>query len=400
MQAPLEDQGEQHITLRATPPPSHNTDAVPQPALTPSVIIPTFNRAKLLPRTLRSLVAQTLPADQFEILIVDTRSTDSTKTVVEDFIASHPANRVRYLYEEQPGLLAARHRGVLEAHGEVLVFIDSDVAAAPNWLRTIRGCFQDPAVHIVGGPILPDYEQAPPDWLEAMWTREPTGRSLGYLCLIDLGDRVQWISPIFVWGANLSIRTQTLIALKGFHPDQFPSDLEHFRGDGEIGLALKAGQARHYALYHPDVRVLHHVGRQRMTPEYFELRYFQQGIADSYTRIRRRARMRRGGTSQRIRYALGTLKTHALHTIGPSAARWFRSPTGAAGRRRCIDQEAVGARGADIGALYERFWDAHARGVEFHLKAVRDIPELLEWIVRDDYWDYRLPRPDQAAPGR
>jgi glucosyl-dolichyl phosphate glucuronosyltransferase len=365
--------------------------------VTVSVVVPTFNRATLLRRTLQSLVAQTLPADQFEILIIDNRSADATKTVVEDFIARHPGHRVRYVYEGEPGLLAGRHRGTSEALGELLVFIDNDVTTAPDWLRTISDSFRDPAVHIVGGPLLPDYEVDPPEWLNAMWTPEQNGRSLGYLSLIDLGNRPHWISPLFVWGANLSIRKHTLLALKGFHPDQVPDGLQYLRGDGEIGLALKSSQAGYKALYHPQARVMHYVSAQRMTTEYFEHRFFCQGVADSYTRIRRRARMGLGGPRQRIRYALATLKGQVLETIGPRAARFLRLPGGVAAQGRRLERPSRLAgeewgRASDIGMLWERFWQAYARGVEFHRSAVREAPGLLEWVVKDDYWDYRVPQ--------
>jgi hypothetical protein len=90
-----------------------------------SVVIPAYNRAELLPYTLRSLLAQDRVAD--EILVVDDGSTDATAAVAETF---GPPVRVIRQSNEGPG--AARNRGLAEASGEFIHFFDSDDLALPN----------------------------------------------------------------------------------------------------------------------------------------------------------------------------------------------------------------------------------------------------------------------------
>ena len=89
-----------------------------------SIIVPTLNRSALLQRTISSLLAQTFPVGDFEIIVVDNGSTDSTRATVESLRKEHPKSRLRYVYEPEPGLLSGRHRGALEATGEILVFTD------------------------------------------------------------------------------------------------------------------------------------------------------------------------------------------------------------------------------------------------------------------------------------
>lgn len=84
-----------------------------------SVIIPTYNRAKLLQVAVASALAQTSPV--YEIVIVDDGSTDDTAKVV----SSMPPP-VRYIYQRNSGLSAARNRGANAATGEYLAFLDSD----------------------------------------------------------------------------------------------------------------------------------------------------------------------------------------------------------------------------------------------------------------------------------
>jgi glycosyltransferase involved in cell wall biosynthesis len=84
-----------------------------------SVIIPVYNRADLLPVTLRSLLAQSLSAD--EIIVIDDGSTDGTAEVAESF-----GSAVRVIRQENAGPGAARNRGLREAIGEFIHFFDSD----------------------------------------------------------------------------------------------------------------------------------------------------------------------------------------------------------------------------------------------------------------------------------
>jgi glycosyltransferase involved in cell wall biosynthesis len=90
-----------------------------------SVVIPTYNRAALLGRAVQSVVSQCDCDD--EIVIIDDGSTDDTKQVVAAF--ADP--RIRYLYQAHAGAGAARNRGVHEAKGDLIAFLDSD----DEWLR-------------------------------------------------------------------------------------------------------------------------------------------------------------------------------------------------------------------------------------------------------------------------
>ena len=83
-----------------------------------SVIIPTYNRSATLGRAIQSVISQTLPA--WEIIVVDDGSSDDTRKLVEKF--SH----VRYHYQANAGVCAARNKGAEIATGDWLIFLDSD----------------------------------------------------------------------------------------------------------------------------------------------------------------------------------------------------------------------------------------------------------------------------------
>jgi glycosyltransferase involved in cell wall biosynthesis len=98
-----------------------------------SVVIPTHNRARLLERALRSVSSQTFT--DFEAIVVDDGSTDATQQT----LASRRPFPFRVVtHERARGVAAARNRGVAEAAGEFVVFLDDDDELHPNALRRIH----------------------------------------------------------------------------------------------------------------------------------------------------------------------------------------------------------------------------------------------------------------------
>ena len=86
---------------------------------TVSVVIPTYNRAGLLAKAVESVLAQSVLPD--EVVIVDDGSTDNTR----ELCAQWPSP-VRYIHQENAGVAAARNRGIAEARGRYIAFLDSD----------------------------------------------------------------------------------------------------------------------------------------------------------------------------------------------------------------------------------------------------------------------------------
>ncbi len=93
-----------------------------------SALIPSYNRAHLLPRSIESILNQTLPPD--EIIVVDDGSTDDTRKVVEGF-----GRHVQYLYQENAGSAAARHHGMQVASSPWVALLDSDDVWMDDYLE-------------------------------------------------------------------------------------------------------------------------------------------------------------------------------------------------------------------------------------------------------------------------
>ena len=326
-----------------------------------SIIIPTFNRSASLKITVASLLALNSSPRDHEIIIVDNGSTDDTRAVAEAIIKSTPFRYIRYYCEPTPGLLSGRHKGALESNGDILIFIDDDIEADPGWLNAISDTFEDPKVHLVGGKNLAKFESTPPDWLEAFWFRDGGKRWCAYLSILDFGDQLMEIDPLYVWGLNFSIRRETLFELGGFHPDYVPKAFQQYKGDGETGLAWKVQAKGFKIIYQPRALVHHMIPDQRLTVEYFDQRMFLGGIHDSYTTIRR---------NQGIKF------DWKMQEPFPQI-------------RRLLRRIAAKLSADPYGVIKQRIREAWLEGYAFHQREVRKDPELLRWVLKDSYLDYR-----------
>ncbi len=344
-----------------------------------SVIIPTRSRATQLHKALESLISQTLQQNNFEIIVVDNGSTDRTREVVSSFY-SRLCN-LRYFYEHRPGLHVGRHKGCIEANSNLLVFADDDIEAFPTWLQAIWDSFCDEQVVLVGGKCLPKFEADPPDWLNCLWLPNASGvRSLGHLSLIDLGDDIKTISPCQVYGCNFAIRRTVLLEVGGFHPDSMPPELISFRGDGETHVSKCLDTKGYKAFYNPMASVYHWVPVSRMSKEYFCLRSYNQGVSDSYTAIRAA-----GGIISEV-----SEKRHILQRLFYS---FFKKLNVSSGLIKSIYAFAIDntVSSIEVASLRFLFSEAYQEGYLFHQRQVRQTPQLLEWVLRPDYWDGRIP---------
>ncbi|MBO0610480.1 glycosyltransferase family 2 protein [Myceligenerans salitolerans] len=120
-----------------------------RPAPRVSVVIPNYNYAGTLPLCLESVLAQTHAPH--EVIVVDDASTDGSREVA----ARYPCRVVAL--DRNGGVSAARNRGVAESTGDVVFFVDSDVALAPDAIeQAVRELRADPSLGCVYGVVAPE----------------------------------------------------------------------------------------------------------------------------------------------------------------------------------------------------------------------------------------------------
>ena len=132
-----------------------------------SVVFPTYNRSRLLLCALQSLLGQSegLVGVQVEFLVIDNNSKDDTASVVSDFASGAGRTVVRYIKEVRQGLSHARNRGLCEARGAIIAFVDDDIEFSDGWLANmVRFFAENKEIDILGGPVLPFNVTLPP-WL-------------------------------------------------------------------------------------------------------------------------------------------------------------------------------------------------------------------------------------------
>ncbi len=115
-----------------------------------SLIIPTHNRRDELAELLSCLEKQTLPRNQFEIIVVDDGSDDDTLTCLKNLV-NKGKNNLYFFYQKNMGPGAARNQAMLMARAPVFAFTDTDCRPFPSWLEELLRMFSEKDVGAVGG---------------------------------------------------------------------------------------------------------------------------------------------------------------------------------------------------------------------------------------------------------
>ena len=208
-----------------------------------SILVCTFNRDRLLPGALRSLLAQTgIDQDATEIIVVDDGSTDATQRIIAELQRDSPI-RIVAVTGAHVGLGAARNLAVSHARGAWLAFFDDDQIADPCWLAALLASASAAQVDGVGGRTELRFLEARP----AEVTR--TVRRLLSEKRGATARRVQWrreAVPGMTIPAtsNALVRSALLARLGGFRPEvNYGEDAEFFRRARRAGARFAYSDA-------------------------------------------------------------------------------------------------------------------------------------------------------------
>jgi glycosyltransferase involved in cell wall biosynthesis len=238
-----------------------------------SVIIATHNRSDMLAVALESLAQMTVPPNyEWEVLIVDNNSEDSTRAVAESLVAKY-AERFRYIFESRQGKSFALNSGIASARGDILAFTDDDITVDPNWIVELCATMESFDCAGVGGKIVPVWNIPKPGWLEM----DGPYRLMNAVVSFDLGSNPCPITTAAL-GANFAFKKGVFTKYGAFRTDLGPTVGSEIRGeDSELCRRLiKAGET---LIYSPSAIVYHPVEHRRTEKRYFQAWYLGRGRA-------------------------------------------------------------------------------------------------------------------------
>ncbi|MBL7056103.1 glycosyltransferase [Candidatus Woesearchaeota archaeon] len=117
-----------------------------------SIIIPTYNRQKLLKKCLESLLHQDFPKKKYEILVIDDGSKDNTENFVKKLKKTN--KNLKYFKIKKSGRGTARNLGLKNSKKKIIAFTDDDCVVEKQWLKKIEYYFKNTKVDAVGGAIV------------------------------------------------------------------------------------------------------------------------------------------------------------------------------------------------------------------------------------------------------
>ena len=179
-----------------------------------SVIICTYNRDKYIYNVLKSIAEDDFLPEKFEIILVNNNSTDNTESECKRFRSDFPQPEFHYFVETNQGLSYARNRGIKEAAGEILIYVDDDAVVQKGYLQAYYAFFeQHLQAMAAGGPIIPVYETQKPKWMSHFTLPMMTG-------YLYKGDRVlEFKGGEYPIGANTAFRKSVFEKVGLFNVD-------------------------------------------------------------------------------------------------------------------------------------------------------------------------------------
>lgn len=229
-----------------------------------SVVICTYNRAKILERNLEGFCVQSAQENEYEILVVDNNSNDDTKQITCKY--QKKLSNIKYYFEEKQGLSVARNRGCREALGEYICYIDDDAIPTVDYIKIALEIIEKVNPVSFGGPHEPYFLVEKPSWFKPEYgVKQVIHNYTGWL------EKEQYFP-----GLNMFFRKDILIKYGGFS-EKFGMIGNELKYGEETYLFDKITADNHQLYYDSRLLVLHLVSEYEMNIPYFISMYFEMG---------------------------------------------------------------------------------------------------------------------------
>jgi len=219
---------------------------------------------------LESLLAQSAPGINYEVLVIDNDSSDDTAQLVASY--GH-ADLIRYFHEPRTGASYARNRGIAESTAPILAFTDDDCRPSPSWVARLKSTLDRRGdVDCLGGRALAEWPCVRPGWL--------TTEHWGPMALLDYGSAAVRTDILrrCLLTANMAVRRSAIERVGAFH--------HAFLRCQDHELQLRLWDAGCRCLYDPELVVAAPVERERITKQY--VRHWYRQTATYHARMPQR----------------------------------------------------------------------------------------------------------------
>ena len=241
-----------------------------------SIIVCTYNRELYLPKMLNSVAKQNCNRDDFELIIVDNNSTDNTSQICKNFESSNI--NIYYFLEKKQGLSFARNRGIKEAKGNFLVFIDDDAFLDKCYINELKKYLANIDGDVgFGGKILPYLECELPKWMSDYLSP--------LMSIIDLGNKIKLFKGYkYPIGANMGV-SKSIISKIGTFNEKLGRTGKSMMGGEEKDFFHRIKKSKIPIYYFPKMLVNHVIPSERLTVQFIRTQALGIGRSE-YIRVK------------------------------------------------------------------------------------------------------------------
>jgi len=238
-----------------------------------SVVVCTYNREVYLHKMLESVHSQICEKTDFEIILVNNKSTDNTEEICLRFKEENPSINFNYFLETNQGLSYARNRGIKESNGDFIVFVDDDAFLDENYIKELAVYLKKSEGDLgFGGKILPFLECELPVWMSKYLS--------SLMSIIDLGNEVKLFKgskyPI---GANMGV-SKGVIDRIGMFNESLGRTGTSMLGGEEKDFFFRIKEAGIPIYYYPKMLVHHVIPAKRLTVEFIKKQAEGIGVSE------------------------------------------------------------------------------------------------------------------------
>ena len=235
-----------------------------------SIIIPTYNRPELLAELLDSLIVQQFNPADFEFLIIDNNSENDVPKLIKEFTAAHPKFDIKYFKESSQGEQYAWNKGIDEAQGKLLIFVDDDVRFHQDYLATLEKDFVGNLDDIAGGgKVAPVFEYQKPAWINKY--------VMPYFAEINLGEKSRFPKNKHPYATNMLV-SKNIFDKVGIFDTELMKDKKSIPPgsfERELFGRIRAVQIPVY--YFHDLVVWHFIPQEKIEKSYVKEKVIETG---------------------------------------------------------------------------------------------------------------------------